>query len=557
MAEDKTVAIELPKLIDGHESPLTDAIPIPAAFEHIGKVVQWEGSPNFLEVAAVLNPACDVRPGQFVAVWHGRRNQPVLTIVQVANCRDVNPNEAPELAVARDRLGLGTSYASEAVSTRIHRLMEGPTVEEIEFEIGANGEATPKGSPFAVERLVRAGDPVVLLSDDLVARTIGSLPKPDDGLHLGEVYGDRPVSVTLAPQALQMHVGIFGNPGKGKSYCAGVVMEEALQWGIPTLVLDINGEMIAAAKSLGGLILTLPDKRFGLSLSLITPAELLQVTPNVQEGTIYAELIELAHDRLRGENKGQPITFSELIAKILEIGKLTDAKPPSVNTAISRVRALEQDPIIGGNFDFVGELAEHRLIVLDCRYLTLRQTRLIAAAAARELQRVGRDAARKAEAGDTSGPNWFALLMVDEAHQVAPTDEGVVSSQVMFELARMGRHVRTGLILISQSPSDLNSSVLKRLQTRMIFALEKDQLRAIQGVMADLDERLVAKLPKLPLGVCGVSGSSELVRHGFLMRVRERQTPVGGTTPKVFSGRTKSPLKIVRRLPRLSEQDPD
>ena len=104
----------------------------------------------------------------------------------------------------------------------------------------------------------------------------------------------------------------------------------------------------------------------------------------------------------------------------------------------------------------------------------------------------------------------------------------------------MGRHVRTGLVLISQSPSDLSTSVLKRLQTRFIFALEKDQIRSIQGVTADLDERLIAKMPKLPRGVCGVSGSSELVRHGFLLSVRPRQTPVGGSTPKIFAGREKT-----------------
>jgi len=420
--------------------------------------------------------------------------------------------------------------------------MEGPTVEELELEMEGESIRT-KGAAISVERLVRAGDPVVLLTDDLIAHTIGSLRKPDDGLHIGEVYGDRPIPVILDQQALQMHIGIFGNPGKGKSYSSGVVMEEALQWGIPILILDINGEMIAAAKSLGGLILTLPDPKFGLSLSLITSAELLQVAPNIQEGTIYAELIELAHDRLRGERQGRPFTFADLVAKIREIGQQTDAKAPSINTAISRILALEHDPVVGGNFDFVQEVIKHRLVVLDCRFLTLRQTRLIAAAAARELQRVGREMARKAEAGDKSAANWFSLLMVDEAHTVSPGDEGVVSSQVMFELARMGRHVRTGLVLISQSPSDLNPSVLKRLQLRFIFALEKDQLRAIQGVMADLDERLVAKLPKLPRGVCGVSGSSELVRHGFLMKVRERATPVGGTTPKVFAGRTKKPLK--------------
>jgi len=545
---DQEASLALPRLIDEQEGEQKTGIALPVGFEQIGKVVHWEGTPNFLDVAAVLDPRCDVRPGQFVGVWHGRRGHSVLTVVQVANCRDVNPNEDPDLAVARDRLGLGTAYASEEISTRIHRLMEGPTVEELELEI-TEGSVKTKGAAFAVERLVRAGDPVVLLSDEVIAETIGSLPKPDDGLHMGEVYGDRPIAVTLRPQALQMHTGIFGNPGKGKSYSSGVVMEEALQWGIPTLVLDVNGEMIAAAKALGGEVLTLPDPKFGLSLSLITATELLQVAPNIQEGTIYAELIELAHDRLRSERQGKPFTFAELVAKIREVGQQTDAKAPSINTAISRILALEHDPVVGGNFDFIQEVLKHRLVVLDCRYLTLRQTRLIAAAAARELQRVGREMARKAEGGDTSAANWFSLFMVDEAHQVAPADEGVVSSQVMFELARMGRHVRTGLVLISQSPSDLNPSVLKRLQLRLIFALEKDQLRAIQGVMADLDERIVAKLPKLPLGVCGVSGSSELVRHGFLLRVRKRTTPVGGTTPRVFENRTKTPLKTDRRTP--------
>ena len=124
--------------------------------------------------------------------------------------------------------------------------------------------------------------------------------------------------------------------------------------------------------------------------------------------------------------------------------------------------------------------------------------------------------ARRAEAGDAEAAKWFACYFVDEAHAVVPDDERVVSTQVHYELARMGRHVRTGMVLSSQSPQDLNSSVLKRLQTRFVFALEKDQLRAIQGVLADLDEKILAQLPKLPRGVCAVSGSGELVRHGFL-----------------------------------------
>lgn len=539
-----------------------DTEPLPHVFARVGKVVYWNRSPSFTEITAHLEPGSEVRPGQFLGVWHGPRGRSILTIFQVVECFEVNPNEVPDLAAAREALGLSPGYGKEGVSTRIFRLAEGTTLEEFDVRVDA---ATWElvGDGRTAETLVRAGDPVVLLSPEATVQVIGGQPTPDDGVNLGETYGSAPVPVTLTPQMLQLHTLICGNPGKGKSYLGGNVLEEAMDWGIPCLVLDINGEMIRAAEALGGLVITLPDKgKFGISLNSMTPSELVAITPNVQPGTIYAELIELAHDQLRNEARGKTITFDALRERIQKLGEDTKAKT-SIGAAIARVSALEHDPIIGENFDFVAELKKHRLVVLDCRFLSLRQTQLIAAAGARELQRVGREAGRKldehadkvaeirhkAETGDRAAvewmqkyneaDNWFALYFVDEAHMVVPQDEAVVSTQVFYELARMGRHVRTGLVLSSQSPQDLNPSVLKRLQTRFIFALERDQLRSIQGVTADLDEKIVNQLPKLPRSVCAVSGAGELIRHGFLLKVRTRATPVGGRTPSVFAGRTK------------------
>src|SRR2546422_7686863 len=180
-----------------------------------------------------------------------------------------------------------------------------------------------------------------------------------------------------------------------------------------------------------------------------------------------AELIELSHDQIRNETRGGKITFQMLRERISTLGESTKAVKTSIGAAIARVTTLERDPLIGGDFDFIKQLEERRLVVLDCRFLSLRQTRLIAAMGARELQRVGRERARAAEEkGDQEAAKWFALYFVDEAHAVIPDDEDVVSTQVHFELARMGRHVRTGLVLSSQSPADLNASVLKRLQLR-------------------------------------------------------------------------------------------
>jgi DNA helicase HerA-like ATPase len=307
-------------------------------------------------------------------------------------------------------------------------------------------------------------------------------------------------------------------------------------------VIDINGEFIDLAKSMSGLVISLPNRnQFGLSLNLLTPPELVSIAPNVQPHTQYAELIELAHDQLKNEKRGSDISFEDLRRKITDLGEMLKTVKTSVGAAISRVTALERDPLIssGTSFDFIKALIKHGIVVLDCRYLSLRQTQLIAAAAARTLQKMGRDMTQKANAGDMEAAGWFSLLFIDEAHAVAPASEDVVSTQVLYELARMGRHVRTGIVLSSQSPADLDRSILKRLQTRFVFALEKDQLSAIGGVSSDLGQDLQAQLPKLPRGVCGVSGSSELIKHGFLLRVRQRATPVGGGTPPVFASRKK------------------
>jgi DNA helicase HerA-like ATPase len=515
---------------------------VPDAFKIIGRLVHWNGTPAFGNVGVLLDPQQEVRPGQFLAAWHGRRNRAVLTVLQVGDCFEINPNEDPELAAARERLGLRIGYAGEGVSTRIFRLASCETVEDLEIEVSPAGTFKVLGTR-SPESLTRAGDPVVLLPDELAQDAIGALRDPNSGLDLGSAQGIAEFNVTLKPEVLQMHCGLFGNPGKGKSYLGGVFLEEARKWQVPILVIDINGEFIDLAKSLSGLVISLPNKnQFGLSLSLLTPPELVSIAPNVQPNTQYAELIELAHDQLRNDRRGKEISFGDLKQRISDLGESLKTVKTSVGAAISRITALERDPLVSSesSFDFIQALLKHGMVVLDCRYLSLRQTQLIAAAAARTLQKMGREMTQKANTGDMEAAGWFSLLFIDEAHAVAPNDDQVVSTQVLYELARMGRHVRTGIVLSSQSPADLDRSILKRLQTRFVFALEKDQLSAIGGVASDLGQDLQAQLPKLPRGVCGVSGSSELIKHGFLLRVRQRTTPVGGRTPPVFSSRKKS-----------------
>ena len=542
MPTQKEPEIESPVIVP-YNAQEDDRRPLPKGLEAVGRVVHWERSPSFTDVTVLLQADREVRPGMFLGVWHGQRRRDVLTVMQVNNAFEVNPNEEPRLSAAREALGLGRGYAAEGVSTRIFRIAACSVSEEFEIK-ELNGTWAVQGEGQAAKELPRAGDPVVRLPQDVAIAAIGGKPDESDGIHLGVTYDAEDVPVTLSPEMLQLHVGLFGNPGRGKSYLGGNLLEEAVAWNVPTLVLDLNGETIDTAQALGGLVITLPDpEHFGLALHMLQPLELVAITPNVRLGTQYAELIEVAQDEMRKQRRGSAYSFSDLRKKIADLGEKQKLKA-STGAAIARVSTLERDPLFGDAFDFVAKLKQHGLVVLDCRYLSLTQTRLIAAMGARHLQQIGRKMAREAEGGKKKAASWFALYFVDEAHSVIPDDDKVVSTQVFYELARMGRHVRTGLVLSSQSPQDLNGSVLKRLQTRFVFALEKDQLMRIQGVMADFDADIVRQLPKLPRGVCAVSGSSEIVRHGFLLGVRRRRTPVGGKTPPVFASRRKSVLNL-------------
>ncbi|WP_156364236.1 ATP-binding protein [Sphingomonas sp. Leaf198] len=515
-------------------------------FSRVGMVVQSEGGPSFQKLAILLEPGRDVRPGEFLAVWHGRRGKgDVLTVIQVDDCKEHNPNETPELAHTRRALELGPVASNEESSTRIFRVATCKTIEDLDTSPGV-----PAGAgASAPEMLCRAGDVAVRLPDDLVTAALGGLDHPSKGLNLGTLLGTTS-PMTLSPEILQLHIGVFGNPGKGKSYASGTIIEEMSDWDVPGIILDVNGEMVDAVEALGGKVISLPDKNsFGLALNRITGQELASITPQVDLGRQYAELIESAHDALRTQRiqeelttgKADDITIEDIVAKVTLFGQSSRSTKATSEIAIARVKRLGESRLIGPNFAFIEQLKKHRLICLDCRRLQLSETRLVAAAAARELQNYGRTCARRVEQGtpEEGDAEWLAVLFIDEAHNVVPEGQTTVTSNVLRELARMGRHSRTGLILASQSPVDLDASILKRMQTRMIFALERDQLKAIGGVRSDLGDELVDALPKLSRGICAVSGNGDQIRHGFMMKVRERRTPVGGGTPPVFATRVK------------------
>ena len=496
---------------------------VPGDGDLLGTVVSDGSSPTFEEVRFRLAVHATVSPGEFVAV-EGRDRGGFLqswVLSRVLDVHEINPHEDPQSATVRDVLPFDSTYAREGESTVIFRVVRCEPVEELPMA----GQGV--GSPTEIRTLPRAGDAVRRPHADMVTTAMGFPSNPEDGLHMGSLHSDNSIPVTVDPGAVQRHVLIVGGIGSGKSYTRGVAGEELHRLGVPQVNIDVNGEMIDAAKELGG-INVIPGKGFTLPLGSLTREDVLDAVAGVNRGTNIEILIGYTFDILQREiarHERTEFTVNDLVAAIGEQAPhLNMQAPGTLRPAQQRVQALERLNYIGSRFDWIGALQPGAFINIDCRGLILGDLRIITAAVARDLQNLAR--ARKIP---------FTVLSIDEFHLVAPGDDRLVSTQVLREVARIGRHYRLGLMLTTQSPADVDRSVLKRLLTRFVHTIEPDQLDSLRGIFADAPPEMIRSLPKLPRGTCVLTGVVETVRHAAVVDIRTRVTTHGGATPDVFS----------------------
>jgi uncharacterized protein len=151
-------------------------------------------------------------------------------------------------------------------------------------------------------------------------------------------------------------------------------------------------------------------------------------------------------------------------------------------------------------------------LAIRCKSLTATSLQTVATAVLRELQGLR-----------LRGfiPPYVAVI--DEAHLFVPEGEGSPCKQIIREGVRSGRHHGICMILLTQSPVDIDKSVIRQCNTRMIFALEPDQLDSIRGVKSDASEAMLRALPKMPQGTCLLSGTYESVKHAIPVKVRLRK----------------------------------
>jgi uncharacterized protein len=488
----------------------------------IGRIisVSTKQSPSFSVMHVRLKHSIEsLSPGSWVSVDAGRNTR---VLARVVDAWENNPHEDAQSSLISEVLPFKTIYAIEGDSTVIYRALEIEPMEQVELDDAGNIIKISE-----VTMLPRAGNSVYIAEESAIIGSLGLEPNPDEGLEVGTLRGFDHIKAVITKSAIQRHIFIGGGIGSGKSYTRGVLAEELHMLGIPQINIDVNGEMIEATNQLGGVNLIPGKDGFTLPLSSLTPEDVTDAIPGLNKGTNYVTLIEYAHGVLLKERatKGQHFGIADLVAKITEVAPSLDMdKAGTLRPATQRAQSLERIAYIGNPFNWEQHIKPGAIINIDCRGLLVSDLRLIVASIARDLQRLSR-----------TKTNMFVAFSIDEFHLVAPNDDKSVTTQVLREIARIGRHYKIGLILTTQSPQDVDRSILKRLLTRFLHSIEPDQLDALRGVFSDASESLIKSLPKLPQGTAIVTGAFETIRHAAVINIRKRHTIHGGKTPDIFA----------------------
>ena len=483
--------------------------------ESIGTVISDEETPTFEIVRIKLKAGQDVKPDTLVQVSISRTDMNNRLIGRIRNAYEHNPNEGPGNINVRDTLGMEPNYPPEGDSTTIYRLAEVELIEEI---IGKTMR-----SP---QTLPQSGADVFIANEQDIVKTIGLAEDESVGLRIAETARGTMTKIILKREAIQRHFFLCGTTGSGKSYAMGVIAEELLKHHLPVIFIDTQDEYSTLVKELKGETL-IPGENFNIRISSLTDRELMELIPTatpLQQNIIAAAFMELKDEINAG--KRTKFEIKDLVARVGEVApKLTNDKG-SINLSIMRTKFLDRDDIFG---EGIGRANWPKLMIpclsINCIHLDSRKLQTVATALLRELQ-------------DLRLRKFIPpyVVVIDEAHLFVPEGEGSPCKQIIREGVRMGRHHGIAMVLMTQSPVDIDKRTIRQCNTRLVFALEQDQLEAIRGVRSDASEETLRALSKMPQGTCLLSGTYESVKHTIPIKIRERETPnsEGGATPNVF-----------------------
>lgn len=315
---------------------------------------------------------------------------------------------------------------------------------------------------------------------------------------------------------------VAGNLIVHNSHFVSVVVEELLdrlpERGRPAVVIiDVHGEYTGLAESsaYSDRVSVVKGKDLRIGVPNMSPYQFMEFLPEMSG--MQARELQRVLGVLRAEMRAGrgPFGLDEVISRVEGDGDIHKHLQQALVGWLYGLRATGIfDRIDNPNWEHV--VGPGRAVVVDLSGMTsLRKKQILVAYAARRLFN-----ARKRN----RVPPF--VICLEEAHQFVPSSESkaaAISRRIIETIAREGRKFYASLVLISQRPVRLSTTVLSQANTNIILRITnpydlehiKQSSEAITGEVADM-------ISSLPVGEALIVG--EAVNYPIFVRIRRRRS---------------------------------
>nr|WP_171974826.1 ATP-binding protein [Leptolyngbya sp. 'hensonii'] len=450
-----------------------------------------------------------------------------------------------------DRIFADTEISPEAIAALVGFAYTNPEIYEVAVDVighfdSALGFINPRKAPDP-------GSKVYLADDETLQRVLNRKQPGEIGaVHIGHLLlrDEGAVNVALdVKELVSTHMAILAGTGSGKSYTAGVLIEELLRPynRAAVLIFDPHGEYDTLAQMqdhpafqgedgyLPKVNVLKPD-HIRIRMSSLDYSDILALLPEMsdRQQSILNKAFNLIRRHKRGEYRWD---IQDLIAAVYEADKQTDEegneKAGSSAPALEwKLERLARSPYFHA-FEHLApkDLFEPgQVTVVQMNEISQEEQQVICAAILRQTNqaRMGTQKEQILSEDENYLP-YPVFILLEEAHRFAPAHEPSRCKAVIRTILSEGRKFGLGVGLITQRPGKLDADVLSQCMSQFIMRIVNpvDQESLKYGVEA-AGRDLLKELPALTKGQVIIAGAC--INTPVLCKVRHRLTTHGGDT---------------------------
>ena len=435
--------------------------------------------------------------------------------------------------------------------------LDGEGCELYEITVETIGYFSARLGDFVNPRIPpEAGAPVLLASSETLAgvlspRKVGERGAAHVGSLLTRSAGEVPVVLSVK-DVVSTHLAILASTGAGKSYTAGVLVEELMMPHnrAAVLIVDPHGEY-DTLRSIEA------DARFGdggyrpevkiythdrvkVRFSSLTEADIKYLLPEGTSDKMLHFLSQAYRQLTNRQDAERGLWGYHDLRDEVKAQKYEGSERSEASNASSIEGLLWR---LDSRFDKPGAIFsdnEHiplkdlfrpgRCTVLQLSDIEQNEQQVVVATLLRRVNKARMMTVRQeADASSDNHLPYPVFTLLEEAHRFAPAGQTVVSTNVLKQILSEGRKFGVGIGLITQRPGKLDQDVLSQCMTQVIMRIvnpiDQDTVaKSVEGA----GRQLLQELPALTKGQAVISGVG--VNTPVMCRVRERLTKHGGET---------------------------